>query len=272
MTEFDWLAIESPSDMLAEMRSRNLLDLSVKLRRWVTAVTRASSVANGYGYGYDSNGIIVADYRLDDFCNLWATPHMLNVRNPPLAMRAAILREVVNPWAQRGIGDQATWAQLVVAGQALPSRKPVTWLTPTVLSLARAAADPVTRPCDGECKGTGGVSDDSGGNVGRVRHCHDCGGSGRVSTGTLDGYWLAVLADALEEEGCGDEILLQHLRGWERCPSYLTNASLRNTHDPKWTRGPHHACAGHVGEGWIPKRSPCVVGCWAVELLNKEKP
>jgi hypothetical protein len=52
------------------------------------------------------------------------------------------------------------------------------WLTPAVISLARAAYDQRLRP-----------------------------------TGHLDGARLAVLADALEEAGCSDPPILGHLRG-----------------------------------------------------------
>ena len=67
--------------------------------------------------------------------------------------------------------------------------------------------------------------------------------------GTLDPFRLAVLSDALEEAGCGNEWLLRHLRGEEVVPS------------------PHMLKTGF----WQPLRAPHVRGCWALDLiLGKE--
>jgi hypothetical protein len=77
---------------------------------------------------------------------------------------------------------------------------------------------------------------------------------------------LPVLADALEEAGCGEGFvierdgvrqphhLLAHLRGWEPCPCL-------------YGYGPPPGkpqCSG----GWARKAAPCVRGCWAVDLLT----
>jgi hypothetical protein len=61
---------------------------------------------------------------------------------------------------------------------------------------------------------------------------------------------LGVLADALEEAGCQEELLLRHLRGEEPC----------------WVD--HDAQPGlECGFPWKPLRGPHVRGCWAVDLV-----
>ncbi len=85
--------------------------------------------------------------------------------------------------------------------------------------------------------------------------CPDCHGSGRTGTGHLDLARLAVLADALEEAGCTDAGLLQHLRGKEACPYCLRPET----------------CSRCGATGWRPLRGPHVRGCWAISLiLNQE--
>jgi hypothetical protein len=90
----------------------------------------------------------------------------------------------------------------------------VSWLTHDVLALARAAYEE------------------------------------RLPDGTLDPVRLLVLADALEEAGCQEELLLRHLRGEEPC----------------WVD--HDAQPGlECGFPWKPLRGPHVRGCWAVDLV-----
>lgn len=100
------------------------------------------------------------------------------------------------------------------SGKAIPTNGRVikrSWLTPTVLSLAQAAYEE-SQP-----------------------------------NGTLNPDRLAILADALEEAGCTNEVLLQHLRGWEWSPP-----------------------EDHMGRDkgvWIRLRGPHVRGCWALDLI-----
>jgi hypothetical protein len=101
--------------------------------------------------------------------------------------------------------------QRVTAGV---QHEPVSWLTHDVLALARAAYEE------------------------------------RLPDGTLDPVRLLVLADALEEAGCQEELLLRHLRGEEPC----------------WVD--HDAQPGlECGFPWKPLRGPHVRGCWAVDLV-----
>ncbi len=105
------------------------------------------------------------------------------------------------------------------------------WLTPTVLALATAAYEDnggkVCVPCDGK----GEWVEEFQPGASYRRKCNHCHNSGRVGVGTLDNDRLAVLCDALEEAGCDDAAIIEHLR----------------------SPGPH------------------VRGCWALDLLlNKE--
>jgi hypothetical protein len=94
---------------------------------------------------------------------------------------AALLREIVgNPWR---------------AAEACRGYQLKDWITPTVLSLARAAYE--ERPGRKEDVNLGG---------GRVAWGQI------IDDGTLDPARLAVLSDALEEAGCDDETVLGHLR------------------------------------------------------------
>jgi hypothetical protein len=95
-----------------------------------------------------------------------------------------LLRDIIgNPW--RLVPFQALSGRIYPRDAVFPLDdadmgpvvRPVEWLTPLVLGLARAAYD--ERPDDG----------------------------------TLDPDRLAILADVLEEAGCTEETILRHLRG-----------------------------------------------------------
>lgn len=68
-------------------------------------------------------------------------------------------------------------------------------------------------------------------------------------TGHLDTARLAVLADALEEAGCDDRAVLNHLRGLAPC-----------AHDA----GPCDDCGG---TGWRPSPVPRYRGFWPLDLI-----
>jgi hypothetical protein len=90
----------------------------------------------------------------------WHAPQAVAARRPEYAAQAALLREITgNPFRPSAALNPA-------------------WLTPAVLSIARAAYEERQLPA-----------------------------------GTLDPARLAVLADALEQSGCQDEAVLGHLRG-----------------------------------------------------------
>ncbi len=98
---------------------------------------------------------------------------------------------------------------------------PCPWLTAEVLGLATAAYEcRVSRKCvrcrNGKIGGPSHSPDE-------LQDCEYCHGTGQYSDGTLDPARLAVLSDALEESGCTDTAILQHLRGkeWADMHSFL---------------------------------------------------
>jgi hypothetical protein len=68
-----------------------------------------------------------------------------------------------------------------------------------------------------------------------------------ASKSNLDPARLAILSDALEEEGCTNEAVLRHLRGQEQ----KIHFGAGNPREPEW----------------MPLRGPHVQGCWALDLI-----
>jgi len=126
----------------------------------------------------------------------------------------------------------------------------VPWLTPTVLSLARAAYE--ERP-GRECANCATVRESVYGRRLRltvIPNCTHCGGTGHIEDGTLDPHRLAILADALEEAGCPPEV--------------LTPVDLRSTGETVCVAAPHPVLAHLRSSG------PHVRGCHVVDLLGRE--
>ena len=75
---------------------------------------------------------------------------------------------------------------------------------------------------------------------------------------------MPILGDALEESGCTNEEILRHCRQEERCPYCLESPGY-----DKAIRDRCSACrpSTDIQHGWIPKRSPCVRGCWVLDLI-----
>ncbi|MES2342295.1 MAG: hypothetical protein V4597_11500 [Pseudomonadota bacterium] len=186
-------------------------------------------------------------------------------------VKANLLREIIgNPWrpvistpkCRCGQWDDAkdgAWPPRckTCSGSMIP------WLTPDILRLAETCYREAGEVC-GRCKGTGRLFYFGEG------QCGDCHGSGRVG-GTLDPDRLAVLADALEWEGCTDVALLMHLRGMERCLGCIKLPDEKN-HPPGmifvgWGHG-WQPCTKCGGSGWRPLRGPHVRGCHVVDLLT----
>ena len=157
---------------------------------------------------------------------------------------APLLRDIIgNPFrpvesprskacqCSNGWRDELGYSRQDVCPRCWGTRKfTAPWLTPTVLSLAQAAYEE------------------------------------RQADGTIDPIRLMILADALEEAGCDDEIILDHLRGLYGCDLcegvmviYETEALTSRRQCPK--------CSG---DGLLPP-PPHFRGCWAVDLvLGKE--
>lgn len=140
----------------------------------------------------------------------------------PPATQAALLRDIIgNPWrpatlpldARRKVpcpdcpdGQPDEWCD-DCSGHGTVTEWRCSWLTSTVMALAEAAyAERPGRVC-GEC-----VSAHMDGVAPRRKNCRACNGTGRIDDGSLDPDRLLVLSDALEESGCDDPDILEHLR------------------------------------------------------------
>lgn len=267
MTEREWLVSDDPLAMVRAvelwraMRYDNVSQTFVvsdrKLRLFACAcVEWRNSWPEWHGRLHDTPGnltsageaLLAAGAKVGQVAPGRLTPEAKKYR-------AGLLRCIAgNPW--RKVRCRQTLNPL---GSDLPRYASIreapscdcAWLIPTVLSLAHAAY----RPCP-RCV-TWGIDTLHDGRTGRTDHviCPDCHGEGHVEEGRLDPAGLAVLADALEEAGCPQEVECETCHG-ERDPScpacetgVVQHPLLRHLRSP----GPH------------------VMGCWAVDLiLGKE--
>ncbi len=129
-------------------------------------------------------------------------------------------------WICRGYADAASYAALAVAGAAGPSRSPE-WTKARAAEVAaqcRLLREIFGNPFRPACVAPA-VRGWRDGTV--VRLAQAAYEERHLPSGHLDGSRLCILADAVEEAGCADVGLLQHLRG----------------------AGPH------------------VKGCWAIDVL-----
>ncbi|TMJ00834.1 MAG: hypothetical protein E6G97_18035 [Alphaproteobacteria bacterium] len=142
----------------------------------------------------------------------------------------------------------------------LPYHRRVELVTPTVLSLAQAAYESrLLAPCP-VCKGTGGSE---------YRDCDRCKASGQVDKHHLDPVRLQVLADALEDAGCENAIILEHMRG---APCPFCKDALFDVGDSGNAFGfpqlrahvaKQCACRGTRKAPLLPHAR----GCWALDLV-----
>lgn len=75
---------------------------------------------------------------------------------------------------------------------------------------------------------------------------------------------MPILGDALEESGCGDETILRHCRGQERCYTCLGSGQWK---DKFYEPGVPRECLRCGGLRWLTLRGPHVRGCWAIDCL-----
>jgi len=140
--------------------------------------------------------------------------------------------------------------------------KDAAWLAPDVLALAQAAYDERPGQRCKRCKGGGSVPAYTGMYRLGSNPCGECHGAGKVGEGLLDPVPLAILADALEEAGCGDEEILFHLRGIVGCDR-CEGAGIICESPALSSRRPCPKCDG---KGLVPP-VPHVRGCWVIDLL-----
>ena len=193
------------------------------------------------------------------------------------AAQAALLRDIAgNPWRPVEIAPdcyechgRGRWAQGYHPDFECPEcdgagKRPCPWLTPTVVSLAQAAYDERVAPC-GRCGGSGTLLDieDFDTDARTEESCDRCHGTGIIDDGTLDPVRLAILADALEEAGCGGDVVA-HLRRPANCNACdSTGIGMDEYSGTVEVPGHCPRCGGQVG--------PHYRGCWALDLiLGKE--
>lgn len=73
---------------------------------------------------------------------------------------------------------------------------------------------------------------------------------------------LPILADALEEAGCAEKAILDHLRGVEKCPFCPDGF---HTAGGAFTRNKFHACGRCDGKGT--RSANHIKSCWALNLF-----
>ncbi len=233
MTEAEWLSSTDPAAMLHYLqyapfgvggRLRGTAEggppliSDRKLRLWVEA---CRAIAAPTAKWSESMGL---ESMVDD----WSRPHLSWLKECPMSVRAAILREIVGspfrpvvlPVYSRctkcGYEFEPAEKRFYGCPQCV-SRGPFTkidcpWLTEQVKALAHAAYENTSSHKCGRCKGHGYVGPGRVMNGPVVEDCPDCNCSGRVGVGTLDNQRLAVLSDCLEDAGCDDAAILEHLR------------------------------------------------------------
>lgn len=242
MTEVEWLASEDPAAMLRWMitethevsRAPKYSDRKLRLfacaccrRVWDRITDERARAAVEVAERHAEGEATDAD-RSEARRRAWDVSGWMNALGKRILTRSAaeaasgmLLRTLQIGTPEDAVRHRVAQAALLREIVGSPFR-PVTlppglcpWLTPAVLSLARAAYD--ERSCRWE---------------GRM-HDHD-EPSGWVEDGTLDSARLLVLSDALEEAGCDSKELLRHLRGHERAWFY-------HGPDDVWDglRGPH---------------------------------
>lgn len=231
-----WHASADPRPMLDYLLENRLID-DRKLRLWCAAMFSESRADYGDWYGRRPAWLVGERADCEDDQNLpltvqgWADPKRDRPGDPPMALRAEILRDLVgDPWTiierqHRHRDGSPIWSRKRSAG---PGHHILTihddWLTPLVVNLAQAAFDGVT-------------------------------------AGTrLDPVRLLVLADAMEEAGCPAEAT---------CPRCNGTGGVEDDGDGDgWIcdRTVPHPLLAHLR---LP--GPHFRGCWAVDLiLGKE--
>lgn len=143
------------------------------------------------------------------------------------------------------------------------------WLTQRVIDLSTVAYERYNNLCPA-CHGKRKF------HAGRVEglfpewvKCDKCNGSGRIESGELDQLNLLAIADAMEEAGCEDGVLLQHLRGYTPCthPEQFTIGRLISDHHDSLK----HCVRCRGTQQWLPTNPPHYRGCWVLDLILGEK-
>lgn len=249
MTEREWAASDDPAPMLrllgvcpdkpppwAEVTRliRGVSDR--KLRLWVAAMSGLSTHHYtcerllSWRDGEEAPGD--APWELTLTAELWCDPEQDEPGDPPMALRAHLLRDVVGGpfrelhWRCGSCGWKNPAHYQSCSVLECGARSP--WLTPDALSLAQAAWD-----------------DPLPGNLLRPDR-------------------LAVLSDTLEEAGCDSVELLRHLRSRAVCP-HCEGAAFQLGEASDEETGELLDCPHCDDDGTVAVTH--VRGCWAISLL-----
>ncbi len=176
--------------------------------------------------------------------------------------RANLLREIIgNPFP----GMSTKLAEYTKDPAFVLAANP-NWLTWNDGTIGHMVQSILEEPCD-DCQIIHGERSVYG-NFGPDSHWKPCN--------CKDGYipraeprWadMPILADALEEAGCSEAAILEHLRGEEKCP-WCDAMGLHRGSPPPGMEG-QKWCSHCNGSG---NRSVThQKGCWCLELLRGEK-
>lgn len=283
MTEAQWLSSDDPAAMLAFLtqssfgpagleredeerrQQRSLRPSDRKLLLFCYAWRRAAGMGGKNG-GEREDELPPSVREAHGSAAAWAASlaRVPGVGGLPGATAAAVLRCVVgNPFRPVTLPKGPPCFSCAMLGKAAGpcegcdrlARSACPWLTPDVLTLARAAYEQRGRKCS-KCDGKG-----NGWNYrfGHKATCSACN-AGTVEDGTLDPARLAVLSDALEEAGCDNEAILLHLRRPPSCDAcQSTGQGVDEYAGTVIIPGGCPRCHGHVG--------PHYRGCRAVDLI-----
>ena len=281
MTEAEWLASEDPAVMLRHLfdgplshprlQGRPIAVSDRKLRlfgcacmrltrpfaadcevsKWdLLAVEAAEKLADNPSWEASQEALEAGQLSgrqgvlwLTEDSGVFAATQWANVWAANTAAHAALLREIVgNPWRpiRCSVSGHPLGSDTVAIQNGVHTGCDCRWITPTVLSLAEAAYEERARVWKGR------------------EHDHD-EGTGWQDAGHLDPNRLAVLADALEEAGCDNKRILEHLR-----------IGPTNRHS-KGCGTRYRGCAPDCPKDQWERNGPHVRGCHVIDaILGKE--
>lgn len=184
--------------------------------------------------------------------NSWCTG--LLHRSPILPVRADLLREIIgNPFRKHYHDEDGLWIDRGMSENGAHKWERADWLqwnNATVPNLIRAMMEE-------ECRYV---------HAGPDLHWEKCScDNGYVPRAEPRWEDMLIIADALEEVGCTEAAILDHLRGAEPCPH--CNGDGARFYDEDDRLQCKQRCDDCNGTGKRPVKH--VRGCWVVELLTE---